>query len=163
MIFIISLFTLLFIIKCNELPLETLENNSDYDEFDSDRYFKESLKEYLEDNKLFDSEKIIQPEEMKKIFLDVVSDDDPDGTTDYMLKMFEELADHFVNLYYKERKEIRGKDIYDLIDINPISMKFEELMGNSPYFPGFNNEEENDFDNMDDVGDPTFDVWYYLK
>ena len=156
--FFISLISLVFIIKCSELPLETWENNLDYDELDSDHYFKESLKEYLEEHKLIDSEKIIQPEEMKKIFLDVVSDDDPDGTTDYMLKMFEELADHFVNLYYKERKEIRGKDIYDLIDINPISMKFEELMGNSPYFPGFNNEEENDFDNMDDVGDPTFDV-----
>ncbi len=158
MIFIISLFTLLFIIKCNELPLETLENNSDYDEFDSDRYFKESLKEYLEDNKLFDSEKIIQPEELKEIFLDVVTEGDPDASFDYMEKIYEELADHFVNLYYRERQKIRGKDIYDLIDINPISLKFEELMGNSAYFPGFNNEEENDLDYMDEVGDPTFDV-----
>ena len=156
--FFIYLISLLFIVKCDELPLESWENNLDYDELDADRYFKDSLKEYLEENKLIDSERIIQPDELKKIFLDVITDGDPDSSLDYIQKMFEELADHFINLYYKERKTIRGKDIYDLFDINPISHKFEELMGNSPYFPGFSNEEENDFDSRDDIGDPTLDV-----
>ena len=157
--FITSLISLLFLSKCSDLPLETWENNLDYDEFDSNNYFKEQLKEYLVEHKLFDSEKIIQPEELKQIFLEVTTDGESDESLEYMEGVFEKLADHFVNEYYRERRKIKGKDIYDLIDINAISMKFEEIMANNPYFGGFNNnEEEYDFDSRDAVGDPSYDV-----
>ena len=37
------------------------------------------------------------------------------------------MTKHFIDKYYKERKIIRGKDLFDLIDIEAISEKFQEL------------------------------------
>ena len=94
---------------------------------------------------------------MKKIFLDVITEGDADGSLDYMGGIFKDLTEYFVNTYYKDRKEIKGKEIYDLIDINQISEKFEVMMGNNPYF-GFGEEEENDYDSRDAIGEPNTDV-----
>ena len=156
-IFIFVFFSLIFISECEDNNPEDdfEESHFDYEDFDGSQYFKESLKEYLEENKLFDSEKIIKKEQMKKIFLDVITEGDPEGTPDYMEGIFQELAEYFVNLYYKERKEIKGKDLYDLIDIKEISMKFEAMMGNSVNFGG---EEEFDYDSRDAVGNPNPDI-----
>ncbi len=155
---IIILLSLIFISKCEEdSPEEDWEDDYDYDDFEGDNYFKESLKEYLVENKLFDSDRFIKPDEMRKIFLEVISDGDPEGGPEYMEGIFHDLAEYFVNTYYKDRPEIRGKEIYDLIDINEISMKFEQMMGDNPYYDGYD-EEENDYDSRDAVGDPNPDV-----
>ena len=62
-----------------------LEGNSfDYDDFDSDAYFKNSLKEYLVEKKLFESERAIPRDEMRKIFVDVVFDGEPQGGPEFM-------------------------------------------------------------------------------
>ena len=158
-LFLIILFlSLIFMSKCeDDFPEENLEDNYDYDDFDGQHYFKESLKEYLVEKKLFDSERAIQRDEMKKIFLDVITEGDADGSLDYMGGIFQDLTEYFVNTYYKDRKEIKGKEIYDLIDINQISEKFEVMMGNNPYF-GFGEEEENDYDSRDAIGEPNTDV-----
>ena len=154
---IIILLSLIFISKCEEdSPEEDWEDDYDYDDFEGDNYFKESLKEYLVENKLFDSDRLIKPDEMRKIFLEVISDGDPEGGPEYMEGIFHDLAEYFVNTY-KDRPEIRGKEIYDLIDINEISMKFEQMMGDNPYYDGYD-EEENDYDSRDVVGDPNPDV-----
>ena len=155
---IIILLSLVFISKCEEdSPEEDWEDDYDYDDFEGDNYFKESLKEYLVENKLFDSDRLIKPDEMRKIFLEVISDGDPEGSPEYMEGIFHDLTEYFVNTYYKDRPEIRGKDIYDLIYINEISMKFEQMMGDNPYYDGYD-EEENDYDSRDVVGDPNPDV-----
>ena len=150
--------------KCeDDSPEENLEDNYNYDDFDGQHYFKESLKEYLVEKKLFDSERAIQRDEMKKIFLDVITEGDADGSLDYMGGIFQDLTEYFVNTYYKDRKEIKGKEIYDLIDINQISSKFEQMMGDNPYYNGMNgdntdDDENNDYDSRDDVGEATPDV-----
>ena len=159
---IFILLSLLFIYKCKENSPEEEEweeeedDDDYYGDYDGDDYFKQSLKEYLVENNLFDSDRIIKPDEMRKIFLDVIAEGDPEGGSEYMEPIFKDLADYFVNTYYKDKPEIRAKQIYDLIDINVISMKFEQMMGDNPYYNGF--EEENDFDSRDVVGEPTPDV-----
>ena len=96
---------------------------------------------------------------MKKIFTDVVFDGEPEGGPEFMQGIFEQLSEYFINTYYKDRKEIKGKEIYDLIDIKIISMKFEQMIGENPYYNGNEDDmEENDYDNRDVVGDPNPDV-----
>ena len=129
-------------------------NNNDSFEEDGDMYFKRTLKEYLVEKNLFESDRIIEPDEMKKIFLESVTEGDAESSGEYFGGIFIELADHFVNEYYKERKEIRGKDIYDLIHLDPISKKFEQLMNDNSKYNGADDNNENnkynDYDNYDD-------------
>ena len=158
----VLVFSLIFLIKCDEDYDDSIYHNSeeeDYGYYDDDDYyydrygygyFKASLKEYLVENKLFNSDRIIEPDEMKKIFLDVVTEG-PDNSPDYLKKTIDELADYFVELYYNEKRQIKGKDIYKLIDIEEISMKFDELTGENPSF----NEEEDD---LDSLGKPKVDL-----
>ena len=145
-------FSILLITKAEE------ESDND-DEYGTD-YFKETLKQYLIGKNLFDSEEPVQPEEMKKIFLEVITEGEAESSADYFGGIFNELADYFVNSYYVNRKEIKGKQIYDLIDIEAISQKFEQMIGNNPQFydNDGDDEENNDYDTRDDVCEATSDV-----
>ena len=99
---------------------------------------------------------------MKKIFLESVTEGDAESSGEYFGGIFIELADHFVNEYYKERKEIRGKDIYDLIQLDPISKKFEQLMNdNSKYNGADDNENNRDYNDYNDNDDVDHDYNYY--
>ena len=149
-IFLFSLILLLLLIKCNEedeindlnyLLEEGYDENYDDDEYG---FFKESLQEYLISNNLFKSEKLIEPNEMRRIFLEVISEGSLENTPSYLRNIFEQLAEHFTESYYSEKKQIRGKDIYNLIDINEINIKFEEFAEKSPLF-GYGEEEDNNF------------------
>ena len=155
LILIFYIISLILLAKCDDQASE--DDSSSFEDYDSNKYFKESVKEYLIEHKLYDSDKIIKPEEMKIIFLGVITEGEPDGSPDYMGGIFGSLADYFVEKYYKDKKEIKGKDLYDLFDMNEISKKFEELMANNPFFNG-SEEEENDFDSMDAVGNPSSDI-----
>ena len=180
-IFILIVLSFLFFIQAEETPKEEAEpkkekeqleenNDDDNDEYfdeDGERYFRESLKRYLVERNLLESEKLIQPEEMKKIFLEVVTEGDAESAADYFSGIFVELADHFVNEYYKNKTEIRGKDIYELINMDQISAKFEELMNEQSKYNGQDgpnyednydyNDYDNDYDYRDDIGDPILD------
>ena len=154
LILIFYIISLILLTKCDDQTSE--DESSSFDDYDPNKYFKESVKEYLIEHKLYDSDKVIKPEEMKIIFLGVITEGEPDGSPDYMGGLFGSLADYFVEKYYKDKKEIKGKDLYDLFDMNEISKKFEELMADNPLFNG--SEEENDFDSRDAVGDPNSDI-----
>ena len=147
-LFIIVLFLIFFISKCNEEVLEEKDN----EDLDDTEYFKKFLKEYLIENKLLDSDRIVKKDEMKKIFIDLITEKDPNNIPSYLSGFFDQLTDYFINTYYKDRNEIRGKEIYDLIDINAISLKMEQIMGENPYYN--DSEEEKDYDSRDAVGDP---------
>ena len=165
-IFIILFLSLIFFSKTQEDDQQDLSevndwegNNFDYDDLESEAYFKNTLKEYLVEQKLFDSERVITRDEMKKIFIDVIFEGEPEGGPEFMKGVLEELTEYFINTYYKDRKEIKGKEIYDLIDIKEISMKFEQMIGENPYYNGNEDDmEENDYDSRDVVGDPSPDV-----
>ena len=121
-IFIIFIF-LISIDKCDD------EEDSGYliDNTKEIERFKKSLKEYLIKNELFESEKIIEKDEMKKIFFDVILVKPVTFIPEYLQEMLEYLSNFFIEKYYKNKKEIRGKEVYDLIDIVEISRKFEEM------------------------------------
>ena len=103
--YIISLISLA---KFDEKVDQTPEDeNSSFDDYDPNKYFKESVKEYLIERKLYDSDKVITPEEMKIIFLGVITDGEPDGSPDYMGGLYGNLADYFVEKYYKEKKKLK--------------------------------------------------------
>ncbi len=152
-IFLFILFLLISLSKCEEeeMDYEEEEYEEDYDENEYG-YFKSTLKEYLLQNNLLDSDRVIEPEEMKKIFLDVVADGGGPEDNSNFRKIFERLAEHFVEMYYNEKKQIRGKDIYDLINISDVYNKFSDFLGEAPLFNKYD-EEEDDLDNIDTMGD----------
>ena len=151
--------------KSEEIP-EGEDNNDDYDDGYGEDYFKETLKKYLVERNLFESEEPVSKEQMKKIFLEVITEGDYESSSEYFGGLFNELADYFVDSYYVNRKEIKGKEIYDLININHISDKFEQMLGNNPHFVNDDNstnvndedEDNNEYDSRDDVGEPSPDV-----
>ena len=155
-IFLIALNSLMFVVKTSiedeiklpDFPEEGFDYNFNEEE---DHYFKSSLKEYLVENKLFESERVIEPDELKKIFLDVITDDGLENSPENMRKSLYELAEYFVERYYNEKKQIRGKDIYDLFDINDISAKFSDIVGDTINYNNDYNEEEDDLDAMGDL------------
>ncbi len=117
------------------------------DDFDLNLKYEESfrsyIKTYLTKNKLIESDRIIKKEELKKIFIDIMEQGaSEEEINDNMKYINEELANIFVNKYYKKRKEIKGKDIIDLININDINQKYYQLIGEIPFF----DEEDNNFD-----------------
>ena len=96
-LFILIIFSILFLIQSDEIPKQETEqknekeqeqenNDDDNDEYfdeDGERYFRESLKKYLIEKNLLESDQLIQPEEMKKIFLEVVTEGDAESAADY--------------------------------------------------------------------------------
>ena len=162
--YLLLILSLFFLTKSEETPepkVEQDDNNNETFEEDGDLYFKKTLKDYLVEKNLFESDRIIEPDEMKKIFLESVTEGDAESAADYFGGIFIELADHFVNEYYKERKEIRGKDIYNIIELDPISKKFEQLMNDNSKYNGeeVNKENNNDYNDYDD--DPDRDYNYF--
>ena len=163
--FFIALLSFIYLTKCEE-EHEEETNNNDYDDGYGEDYFKESLKKYLVEKNLFDSEEPVSKEEMKKIFLEVITEGDYESSAEYFGGIFDELADYFVDSYFVNRKEIKGKEIYDLINIKHISDKFEQMLGNNPHFVNDENDtmindddgDNNEYDSRDDVGEPTPDV-----
>jgi hypothetical protein len=165
--YLLLILSLFFLSKSEETPepkVEQDDNNNETFEEDGDLYFKKTLKDYLVEKNLFESDRIIEPDEMKKIFLESVTEGDAESSADYFGGIFIELADYFVNEYYKERKEIRGKDIYNIIELDPISKKFEQLMNDNSKYNGEevnkeNNNDYNDYNDYDD--DPDRDYNYF--
>ena len=151
---------LITIIKNEDLTLDEEEDYDDYiyDNYDGEQYFKEMVKEYLEDNDLWKSNELIQPNELRKIFLDIITDGEESNDPKYK-EAFEKLADFYIDKYYKERKEIRGKDVYDLFDISEISLKFDEILGEKYEDEDDDDDDDDDdeYDNMDMVGEPNID------
>ena len=64
---------------------------------------------------------------MKKIFLEIILDQNTEEFPDYLKGVVDFLTKIFLDKYYKKLKVIKGKDIYDLIDILAISRKFKQL------------------------------------
>ena len=129
-----------FYIKCNTKSDSPDDN---YDE--GNKQFKEQLKQYLIETKLLNSERPIEREEMKKIFIDVMTEKDPQYIPEFLKAILDKLSKYFIDKYYKKKKIIRGKDLYDLIDIEPISAKFQQLTGSYDYdFDDSEDENENE-------------------
>ena len=133
----------LIILSKEEQTNDTLDEDSNAGD-DFYGYFKESLKDYLIKNKLLSSDREIQPIEMKKIFFEIVTEGGPESSPPQLRKSFDILADFFLEKYYSENKLIKGKDIYNLIDIDEIYNKFEEIIAMNPLYDKYEEEENMD-------------------
>ena len=156
---IIIIYTISLILCQNSKEDESMEDYT-YDNYDGEQYFKEIVKEYLEEKKLWNSDKLIQPDELRKIFFDIITDGEESSDPKFK-EAFAKLADFFIDKYYKEKKEIRGRDVYDLIGITEISLKFDEFIDDKwEYKDDDNNYDDGDdnIDNMDRIGEPNFDI-----
>ena len=99
-----------------------------YEKYDEEQYFKELVKNYLIDKNLWESDKLIKPDEIRKLFIDVINEGE---YMDNKLKnVFDKVINYFIEKYYKEKKDIKGKDLYDLININELIRKFDDLIKN---------------------------------
>ena len=156
----------IFIILLYILPLFFSKSNyiDDFlEDFDIkyENTLKKYLKKYLKKNNLFDSDKIIEPEELKKIFIDVMLEEVPLDEIDNNTKeIYEELGRIFIDKYYKNKKIIKGKDIYDLFNIKDITQKFYELNGEIPIYDDDYEDIIDDYDDDDHDGDSDDDDYY---
>ena len=99
-----------------------------YEKYDEKQYFKELVKNYLIEKNLWESDKLIQPDEIRKLFIDIINEGE---YMDNKLKnVFDKVINYFIEKYYKEKKDIKGKDLYDLININELIRKFDDLIKN---------------------------------
>ena len=156
-IYLLALFSIILLVKCYDYDYDMIhyddEEEDDYDEDDGYETFRKSLREYLTENKLIDSDKLIKPKRLKKIFSETVGDTDVDGIPQKIKDIYEELADFFIEKYYTKKKEIRGKDIFKLFNFNEISLKLNELIQANPYY----GEDDDKLKDPEDDDQPNFD------
>ena len=157
----INLF-LIIIIKCNiknnQDHIEEELNNDEIENYDEIHSFNLVLKDYLIKNNLFDSERVIEPGELKKIFLDVITEGQgAESTPSYLRKIFVKLSENFVEKYYKDRKQIKGKDIFDLFNAHDIFKKFDQIANETPFYDE-NDEEKEHSNNKNDSGEVSPDL-----
>ena len=93
------------------------------DDFDIkyEEYLKKFFFNYLESNNLISSEKLITEDEMRKIIIDIMLEGlSPNEIEENILMLYKELAGILIEKYYKEKKEIKGKDLINTIDIKEL-------------------------------------------
>ena len=158
----LNIFLFLFIILLlSNITLIICETNlidDVLDDFDIkyEEYLKKFFFNYLESNNLISSEKLITEDEMRKIIIDIMLEGlSPNEIEENILMLYKELAGILIEKYYKEKKEIKGKDLINTIDIKELLQKYYELNGESPIYDDdyiFNDDNlniENDFNDFD--------------
>ena len=102
---------------------------------------------YLENNNLIKSEQKINQEDIKRIIVDIMLEGtSPSDLEENTLMAYNELADIFIEKFYKEKKFIKGKDLINIINIKELMKLYYELNGESPIYDDdytFNDENMN--------------------
>ena len=114
----------------------------DYD-IKYEEYLKKFFLNYLNNNNLISSDKLITENEMKKIIVDIMLEGlSPSEIEENILMLYKELADIFIEKYYKEK-----------INIKELMQKYYELNGESPIYDDdyiFNDDNLNIENNNND-------------
>ena len=129
----------------------------DYD-IKYEEYLKNFFLNYLENNDLISSDKLVTEDDMKKIIIDIMLEGlSPNEVEENILTLYKDLADILIQKYYKEKKEIKGKDLINIINIKELMQTYYELNGESPIYDddyiftddNLNLNIENDFNDFD--------------
>ena len=129
----------------------------DYD-IKYEEYLKKFFLNYLENNDLISSDKLVTEDDMKKIIIDIMLEGlSPNEIEENILTLYKDLADILIQKYYKEKKEIKGKDLINIINIKELMQTYYELNGESPIYDddyiftddNLNLNIENDFNDFD--------------
>ena len=119
----IFLFLLIMLTFFNLINCKTNLIDDVLDDFDIkyEEYLKKFFFNYLESNNLISSEKLITEDEMRKIIIDIMLEGlSPNEIEENILMLYKELAGILIEKYYKEKKEIKGKDLINTIDIKEL-------------------------------------------
>ena len=154
----INIILLIFIIFLSISLIKSKTNLIDdvLDDYDIkyEEYLKKFFLNYLNNNNLISSDKLITENEMKKIIVDIMLEGlSPSEIEENILMLYKELADIFIEKYYKEKKEIKGKDLINIINIKELMQKYYELIGESPIYDDeyiFNDDNLNIENNNND-------------
>ena len=135
----INIILLIFIIFLSISLIKSKTNLIDdvLDDYDIkyEEYLKKFFLNYLNNNNLISSDKLITENEMKKIIVDIMLEGlSPSEIEENILMLYKELADIFIEKYYKEKKDIKGKDLINIINIKELMQKYYELNGESPIY-----------------------------
>ena len=90
---------------------------------------------YLESNNYIENEKILDKNELMKIIVDIFLEGlSPDEIEDNILLMYHELSEIYIEKILKQRKEIKGKELIEVINIKDLMKLYYELNGESPIY-----------------------------
>ena len=90
---------------------------------------------YLDNNNLIKSEQVMNHEDIKKIIVDIMLEGlSPDEIEESILLMYQELSKIYLEKKLKEKKEIKGKDLINIINIKELMKLYYELNGESPIY-----------------------------
>ena len=143
--FILIVITIIIFIKCEN---KTKSDKNNY--FEGTYDFKDFVKEYLTEEKLINSERIIDRKEMEKIFIDILTEKDASYIPEFLKKILDKLRVYFLDKYQKKKKIIRGKDLYQLINIEEISTKFQQISSNPDFdFSELDDDDEDEYEESD--------------
>ena len=154
----INIFLLIILSYINLINCKTNLIDDVLDDYDIkyEEYLKKFFFNYLESNNLISSDKLISQDEMKKIIIDIMLEGlSPNDVEENILTLYKELSEILIQKYYKQQKEIKGKDLISIIDIKELMQKYYELNGESPIYDDdyiFTDENlniENDFNDLD--------------
>ena len=155
LIFLIFILSYILIIDCKTNLVDDVLD--DYD-IKYEEYLKNFFMNYLENNDLISSEKLVTEDDMKKIIIDIMLEGlSPNEVEENILTLYKDLADILIQKYYKEKKEIKGKDLINIINIKELMQTYYELNGESPIYDddyiftddNLNLNIENDFNDFD--------------
>ena len=155
LIFLIFILPYILIIDCKTNLVDDVLD--DYD-IKYEEYLKNFFMNYLENNDLISSDKLVTEDDMKKIIIDIMLEGlSPNEVEENILTLYKDLADILIQKYYKEKKEIKGKDLINIINIKELMQTYYELNGESPIYDddyiftddNLNLNIENDFNDFD--------------
>ena len=155
LIFLIFILSYILIIDCKTNLVDDVLD--DYD-IKYEEYLKNFFLNYLENNDLISSDKLVTEDDMKKIIIDIMLEGlSPNEVEENILTLYKDLADILIQKYYKEQKEIKGKDLINIINIKELMQTYYELNGESPIYDddyiftddNLNLNIENDFNDFD--------------
>ena len=157
------MFQILLVIYLSYINLINSRDNLIDDVLDDyDLKYEEHLKHfflnYLDSNNLIKSEQIMTQNEIKKIIVEIMLEGlSPDEIEESIFSMYQELSEIYLEKILKEKQEIKGKDLINIINIKDLMKLYYELNGESPIYDDdyiFNDDNlnldlediDNDFD-----------------
>ena len=131
-----SIISILFILIVN-ISSSSTKQEEDYEKAAEDyknsyiKEFKEKVKKYLTEKKLYKNESaLISKEEFKTIFKDIMSGGDEGNVSEGFGETFNSLTDFFIEDAFPEGVEyLKGSKIHTFFEYENIIDKFNKYMG----------------------------------
>ena len=157
---ILLIYLIIILLYITDINCKTNLVDDVLDDYDIkyEEYLKNFFLNYLENNDLISNDKLVTEDEMKKIIIDIMLEGlSPNEVEENILTLYKDLADILIQKYYKEQKEIKGKDLINIINIKELMQTYYELNGESPIYDddyiftddNLNLNIENDFNDFD--------------